>query len=265
VWVYIYIYLCCCLVGILSGSKRMSAFETKSTLERLHLHDSGGNIGPIKEDGGLLTSSVALASKKARHNESGGNDKGCRKAQKIADAFSTIIDCLGEDVTREGLVKTPMRAANAMLYFTKGYNEKVENVINGALFQAEGNGMVVVKDIEVHSMCEHHLVPFHGVVHVGYIPNQHIIGLSKFARIVEVFARRLQVQERLTNEVAESIERVLKPAGVAVVVECTHMCMVMRGVEKSGSRTCTRAMTGVFKDDANLRAEFFSMVNSSRR
>ena len=185
------------------------------------------------------------------------------RTQRLASAFTTILECLGEDTHREGLLKTPLRAAKAMMYFTKGYNENLETVVNGALFKSEENaGIVLVKSIDVHSLCEHHLVPFHGVVHIGYVPDKVIIGLSKFARIVDMFARRLQVQERLTTQIAKAIECILKPHGVAVVVECTHMCMTMRGVEKSGSKTTTQSMLGSFNRSASLRAEYFSMLKA---
>jgi GTP cyclohydrolase I len=185
------------------------------------------------------------------------------KVKQMAEAFKTILMCLGEDVEREGLLKTPMRAAKAMVAFTKGYQCKLPQVIGDAVFDEDINEMVLVKNIDLYSLCEHHLVPFFGKAHVGYIPNGRVLGLSKIARIVEMFARRLQVQERLTKQIACSLDEALQPKGVAVVIEATHMCMVMRGVEKSGCSTTTSSVLGVFKKDARTRAEFFSHINRS--
>jgi len=162
------------------------------------------------------------------------------------------------------LLKTPSRWAKALLFLTKGYSQTVEEVTNEAVFQEDHNEMVVVRDIEIHSLCEHHMVPFTGKVHVGYIPRGKVLGLSKIARIAEVFARRLQVQERLTREIADAIVEAISPLGVAVVVECKHFCMIMRGVEKCGSSTVTSSVRGCFEKDSKTRAEFFSIINSNR-
>ncbi|OEU22367.1 GTP cyclohydrolase I [Fragilariopsis cylindrus CCMP1102] len=176
-------------------------------------------------------------------------------------ACQTILECVGEDPEREGLVKTPSRWAKALLFMTKGYCQTAEEVTNGAIFSEDHDEMVVVKNISISSLCEHHMVPFTGRVHIGYIPNGKVIGLSKLARIAEVFARRLQVQERLTSQIADAIVDAVDPLGVAVLIECSHMCMVMRGVEKVGTSTATSSVRGCFQKDPKSRAEFFSIVH----
>lgn len=174
--------------------------------------------------------------------------------------YTKLLTELGEDVTREGLVGTPARAANAMKYLTKGYNESLEDIINGALFDSEMSEMVIVKDIEMFSMCEHHLLPFLGKCHVGYLPNGKVIGLSKIARIVDLFARRLQIQERLTGEIAHCIESITGARGVSVVVEAKHLCMMMRGVEKQNSVMTTSVMLGEMRENSSSRMEFLNLV-----
>ena len=170
---------------------------------------------------------------------------------------------LGEDPTREGLLRTPHRVAESMTWMTRGYSMRVEDVVNGAVFHESHENMVLVRDIEFYSMCEHHMLPFFGKAHIAYIPDGKIIGLSKLPRIVEVFARRLQVQERLTEEVAQALESVLEPKGVGVVVEAVHLCMMMRGVEKQNSRTITSALRGQFRDCPMTRAEFLGLAHRS--
>ncbi|KAI9582982.1 GTP cyclohydrolase 1 isoform X1 [Glossina fuscipes] len=180
----------------------------------------------------------------------------------MANSYRLLLGGLGENPDRQGLIKTPERAAKAMLFFTKGYDQNLEDVLNGAVFDEDHDEMVVVKDIEMFSMCEHHLVPFYGKVSIGYLPCNKILGLSKLARIVEIFSRRLQVQERLTKQIAVAVTQAVQPAGVAVVVEGVHMCMVMRGVQKINSKTVTSTMLGVFRDDPKTREEFLNLVNS---
>ncbi|HEX9939749.1 MAG TPA: GTP cyclohydrolase I FolE [Longimicrobium sp.] len=173
------------------------------------------------------------------------------------------LQALGEDPARDGLRRTPERVEKAMQWLTRGYDLSVEEVIRGAIFDENHHNMVIVKDIEMYSLCEHHLLPFFGKVHVAYIPNGRIVGLSKIPRVVEVFARRLQVQERLTEQVANALMEVLEPQGVGVVIEAAHLCMMMRGVEKQNSRTITSAMKGVFLDDLRTREEFLRLVHPS--
>jgi GTP cyclohydrolase IA len=177
------------------------------------------------------------------------------------DLYTELITRLGEDPNREGLVKTPERTEQAMSFLTKGYQEDADKILRGALFEVDYDEMVIVRDIEVFSLCEHHMLPFFGKVHVAYIPNGKVIGLSKIPRLVEVFARRLQVQERLTRQIADAIQDAIDPQGVGVVIEARHLCMMMRGVEKQHSSTVTSAMVGVFHQQ-NTRAEFLSLVQS---
>jgi GTP cyclohydrolase IA len=182
-------------------------------------------------------------------------------------AYATLVrrqlQLLGEEPEREGLLTTPERVAKAMSFLTDGYGMSLEGVVGDALFEEEHENMVMVRDIELYSLCEHHMLPFFGKAHVAYIPNGRIVGLSKLPRIVDMFARRLQVQERLTEQVAKAIEEVLEPRGVGVVIEAFHMCMMMRGVEKQNSRTITSALRGVFRDDGKTRDEFLRLTYAS--
>ncbi|MBX7095594.1 MAG: GTP cyclohydrolase I FolE [Flavobacteriales bacterium] len=179
----------------------------------------------------------------------------------ISDAFSKIIPALGEDVQREGLQKTPERVAKALQFLTHGYDLNPREILQSAMFAEDYRQMVIVKDIEMYSMCEHHMLPFFGKAHVAYIPNGHIVGLSKIPRVVDAFARRLQVQERLTTEIRDCIQETLNPLGVAVVIEASHMCMQMRGIQKQNSVTTTSAFTGEFLKDTT-RKEFISLIGS---
>src|ERR1700742_1616462 len=174
--------------------------------------------------------------------------------------YTELITRLGEDPNRDGLLNTPERTAKAMTFLTKGYQEDAEKILRGALFDVDYDEMVIVRDIEVFSLCEHHMLPFFGKVHVAYIPKGKVIGLSKIARLVEVFARRLQIQERLTSQIADTIREKIDPLGVAVVVEATHLCMAMRGVEKQNSFAITSAMLGGFQHDARTRMEFLELI-----
>jgi GTP cyclohydrolase I len=183
----------------------------------------------------------------------------------IGDMYERILQELGEDPAREGLLRTPYRAEKAMRFLTSGYSDNIEELVNGALFAAENDDMVVVKDIEYYSLCEHHMLPFFGRVHVAYLPDKKIIGLSKIPRIVDVFARRLQVQERVTQQIADTLMEVLEPRGVAVVSEAQHFCMMMRGVEKQCSSTITSAMLGEFRRNKASKDEFLALIRPSLR
>jgi GTP cyclohydrolase I len=180
--------------------------------------------------------------------------------KQMLEIIRRLLANLGEDPSREGLLKTPERVERSLKFLTSGYQKDVDEVLNGALFTVDYTEMVIVKDIDFYSLCEHHLLPFFGKCHVAYLPTNQVIGLSKIPRIVEIFSRRLQVQERLTNEIAETIREKINPLGVAVVLEGTHLCMSMRGVEKQNSTAITSAMLGVFRDDARTRSEFLALI-----
>jgi GTP cyclohydrolase I len=182
--------------------------------------------------------------------------------ENLSKHFEEVITGLGEDVQREGLKKTPERVAKAMQFLTKGYNQDPDEIIREAIFHEEYSEMVIVKDIEVYSLCEHHMLPFFGKAHVAYIPKGKIVGLSKIPRVVDAYARRLQVQERLTIEIRDCIQRVLEPEGVAVVIEASHMCMQMRGVQKQNSVTTSSAFTGLFLKNQTTRKEFINLIQA---
>ena len=178
----------------------------------------------------------------------------------LSDLYSQVITELGEDVNREGLLDTPKRAAKAMKFLTSGYEQSLEDIVNNAVFASENDEMVVISNIEMYSMCEHHMLPFIGKVHIGYLPNGNVLGLSKFARITDMFARRLQIQENLTKQIADAVQEVTGARGVGVVIEARHMCMMMRGVEKQNSSMSTSVMLGAFREQPATRSEFFRLI-----
>lgn len=183
---------------------------------------------------------------------------------ELEGLFTQILENLGEDPGRQGLVKTPLRAAKAMQFLTSGYHQDIDELLNNAVFDEDYDEMVIVKDIEFYSLCEHHILPFWGRCHVGYIPQKRIIGLSKIPRIVDMFSRRLQVQERLTREIAEALENTLEPQGVAVVMEGQHLCMMARGVEKQAPRMTTNVMRGIFRENNSTRSEFLQCIQGGK-
>jgi GTP cyclohydrolase I len=185
---------------------------------------------------------------------------GAAKLARMEESFLELLQAIGEDPNREGLLRTPTRAARAFEFLTNGYRQSLDDVVNGAIFESDASEIILVKDIELYSMCEHHLLPFIGRAHVAYIPNGKVIGLSKVARLVDVFARRLQIQENLTVQIADALMKTLRPAGVGIVVEAKHLCMMMRGVEKQNSVMKTSCLLGTFKEDARTRSEFLSLL-----
>ena len=189
-----------------------------------------------------------------------GQPDGKIDRETLEEAYHSLLEAIGEDPNRQGLVRTPIRAARALEFLTNGYRQNLDDIVNDAVFDSDASEIILVKDIELYSLCEHHLLPFIGRAHVAYIPNGKVIGLSKVARIVDVFARRLQIQENLTTQIAESLMKCLEPSGVAVVVEAKHLCMMMRGVEKQNSVMKTSCLLGTFKEDARTRSEFLSLL-----
>lgn len=178
----------------------------------------------------------------------------------MEELYKKILIEIGEDVSRDGLLKTPQRAAEAMRFLTKGYNEKLEDVVNDAIFEAEMHDMVISKNIEIYSTCEHHMLPFFGKCHIGYIPSKKVIGVSKLSRIADMYSRRFQIQERLTHQIAEAVYKVIEPIGVGVVIEAQHLCMMMRGVEKQNSVMQTSSMLGAFRKNESTRLEFLHLI-----
>ncbi|KAI9526376.1 GTP cyclohydrolase 1 [Dissostichus eleginoides] len=227
--------------------------KVNDTVEEFHCNNSFSDL--------LIDSKKSVVHRK--HETSRKKDEDQSRLPALEAAYTSILRELGEDTDRQGLLRTPLRAAKAMQFLTKGYHETIEDILNNAIFDEDHDEMVIVKNIDVFSLCEHHLVPFFGKVHIGYIPNKKVVGLSKLARIVEIFSRRLQVQERLTKQIAVGISEALQPKGVAVVIEASHMCMVMRGVQKMNSRTVTSSMLGVYLEDPKTREEFLTLSRSA--
>ncbi|XP_029933892.1 GTP cyclohydrolase 2 [Myripristis murdjan] len=215
-------------------------------------HCGGGGFGELS-----LETKKSAAHRKHETSRKEAEDES--RLPALEAAYTSILRELGEDADRQGLLRTPLRAAQAMQFLTKGYHESIYDILNDAIFDEDHDEMVIVKDIDMFSLCEHHLVPFFGKVHIGYLPNKKVVGLSKLARIVEIYSRRLQVQERLTKQIATSISEAVQPKGVAVIIEAAHMCMVMRGVQKMNSRTVTSTMLGIFREDPKSREEFLAL------
>ncbi|KAK0647207.1 hypothetical protein B0T16DRAFT_330631 [Cercophora newfieldiana] len=225
---------------------------------------AGNQLESVKNTPMISANGLAWPGMGTQERLQESSDAAAARLDKIQNAAQTILECVGEDANRPGLLNTPKRFAQAMMVFTEGYGQNVWDIVNGAIFPENHNEMVIVKDIDISSLCEHHLVPFTGKMHIGYIPHHSVIGLSKLARIADMFSRRLQVQERLTKQVADTIMEVLQPQGVAVVMESTHMCMVTRGVQKQASLTITSCVLGCFKADEKTRSEFLSLVGARR-
>eukprot|EP00274_Cyanoptyche_gloeocystis_P000082 CAMPEP_0196658140 /NCGR_PEP_ID=MMETSP1086-20130531/27547_1 /TAXON_ID=77921 /ORGANISM="Cyanoptyche gloeocystis , Strain SAG4.97" /LENGTH=271 /DNA_ID=CAMNT_0041991573 /DNA_START=225 /DNA_END=1040 /DNA_ORIENTATION=+ len=249
---------CCKHENVVVGKKRKAAEEELLGLRVPEDAASPTASSSSSEEGGAKI--VEYDNEKVSKVDDRSVDIHKRMA-RMQDAVRTILECLGEDPTREGLLDTPKRVAKAMLFFTEGYTKQLSDVMNNAVFEENHDEMVIVRDISIFSQCEHHMVPFFGKVHIGYIPNGKVVGLSKLARIADMYARRLQVQERLTKQIAQAVDEILKPQGVAVVIEASHMCMVSRGVQKPGASTVTSCMVGAFKEDAKTRKEFLSLIN----
>ncbi|MFT7817197.1 GTP cyclohydrolase 1-like [Arapaima gigas] len=223
-----------------------------------------GMMSEAKVSCGEISTEVKMADLHDHQENSRKRSEDESNLLALQGAYRTVLRGLGEDTKRQGLESTPLRAARAMQFLTKGYQESVfADILNDAIFDEDHDEMVIVKDIDMFSLCEHHLVPFYGKVHIGYLPRKKVIGLSKLARIAEIFSHRLQVQERLSKQIAVAISDALEPRGVAVVIEATHICMVMRGVQKINSRTVTSTMLGVFREDPKTREEFLSLIKSS--
>jgi len=257
-----------------AGSADSSMINTISNMHEAELMNGSASAEahpPSKranhgtDDEASESPSTELAVSTSGKGKAKDNESEEERLERMAGAVETILECLGEDPKREGLLKTPQRMAKALMYFTSGYKTTLDTCVNEAVFREDHREMVLVKDIDIHSLCEHHMVPFFGKVHIAYIPRNNVLGLSKLARIAEMYARRLQVQERLTKQIAMAIQSAIQPLGVGVVVECSHMCMVMRGVQKTNATTTTSSVLGCFQSDPRTRSEFLALVNSNRR
>lgn len=234
-----------------NGDQIQASSEATTSLSRQE--------SPVIDFDGLSRPSIGT---RQRLEES--EEERAARLERMKGAVKTLLECVGEDPNREGLLATPERYAKAMMFFTQGYEQNVFDIVNGAIFQEGHNEMVIVKNVEAFALCEHHLVPFTGKIHIGYIPNNAVIGISKLPRIADMFSRRLQIQERLTKEIANAIFDILQPQGVAVVMESSHLCMVMRGVQKTSSTTVTSCMLGCFERREKTRNEFLSLINVNR-
>ncbi|KAL6884418.1 GTP cyclohydrolase I [Trichoderma evansii] len=242
-------------------SLRNAASDTRddSSIDKVLVSEDGiatKSSGPVSGSDGL---SIETRTRRGENQE-----QAALRLKKMQGAVRTLLECIGEDPSRNGLLDTPLRYAKALLFLTKGYHINVEDIVNNALFHEGHNEMVIVKDVDIFSLCEHHLVPFTGKMHIGYIPSNTVIGLSKLPRIAEIFSRRLQIQERLTKQVAHAVMDILKPQGVAVIMESSHLCMVMRGVEKTNTKTLTSCMLGCFERKSKTRNEFMHFVGANR-
>ncbi|XP_054155777.1 GTP cyclohydrolase 1-like [Oppia nitens] len=238
-------------------------FKTLNNFEKQDNKQNGyeinNNVSNVEDTDDIVYVDNNTVAKTNGAND-GLDDTKDTQLKRLTRIYRDLLETIGEDTEREGLLKTPERAAKALLYFTNGYQLKINDVLNDAVFAEDTDEMVVVKDIEMFSYCEHHLVPIYGKVSIGYLPDHKVLGLSKLARIVEMFARRLQVQERLTKQIAEAVVEAISPLGVGVVVEAKHMCMSSRGVQKINGKTITSCMFGEFKDNHKTRHEFLSMI-----
>mmetsp|Transcript_7509 Transcript_7509/g.14858 ORF Transcript_7509/g.14858 Transcript_7509/m.14858 type:complete len:275 (-) Transcript_7509:575-1399(-) len=235
----------------------LSEREGGPVVKRMRSNSGGSVVAANVSQDRLMELSECLPGRVGKTAE----EEDAREKRMVA-AVRTLLTEMGEDPEREGLMKTPLRMTKALLYFTQGYAQNLHELVNEAIFDENHHEMIIVKDIDLFSMCEHHLVPFHGKCHIGYIPKCRILGISKLARVSEMFSRRLQVQERLTTQIAEAIMEILDPQGVGVVIEAAHMCMVGRGVQKTGAKTVTSSVRGVFQSDSRTRQEFFAHLHN---